>query len=176
MCGSYSTESCARQPILIVDLMQKKCTWKGSRLVSLYASVLEGLADRATGGIDPPGQPLLLPSARARRRRQRESLDGVEPPGWRRRRFLFTIAVRGDDEHGRTDRPTMMAEVSAWPGTGGGGGRAQRARGSSITMAEFCSTVTALRRPLYPLMWCSGSGPRRRQQDFFLRIAGGDAA
>src|SRR5436190_18918806 len=38
--------------------------------------------------------------------------------------------------------------------------------------SDVCSllltAVRALRRPLYPLTWCSGSRPRRRQQDSFF--------
>src|SRR3954468_16529703 len=30
------------------------------------------------------------------------------------------------------------------------------------------TAVRGLRRPLYPLTWCSGSRPRRRQQDSFF--------
>ena len=43
--------------------------------------------------------------------------------------------------------------------------------------SRLASSMRGLRRPLYPLTWCSGT--RRRQQDSFSRIAvgaGGDEA
>src|SRR4051795_10126087 len=41
-------------------------------------------------------------------------------------------------------------------------------RGRCLIAGLLRTAVRALRRPLYPLMWCSGSRPRRRQQDSFF--------
>src|SRR4051794_41687903 len=41
-------------------------------------------------------------------------------------------------------------------------------RGRCLIAGLLRTAVRALRRPLYPLTWCSGSRPRRRQQDSFF--------
>src|SRR3954465_1426663 len=41
-------------------------------------------------------------------------------------------------------------------------------RGGCLSAGLLRAAVRALRRPLYPLTWCSGSRPRRRQQDSFF--------
>ena len=72
-------------------------------------------------------------------RARRAATTAVEPPV----PALLDVAdffFGFDDGVARAGRPTMMP-MSGSPG-GGGGARAQRATGSSTTMAEFCSTVT----------------------------------
>src|SRR3954451_317496 len=58
-------------------------------------------------------------------------------------------------------------------------GRVGRAAVAAIELRGRCliagllrTAVRALRRPLYPLTWCSGSRPRRRQQESFFANCG----
>ena len=52
------------------------------------------------------------------------------------------------------------------PRSGGSSGRgADRATGSTLDRRLLRTAVGALRRPLYPLFWRTGTGPRRRPQE-----------
>src|SRR2546429_9123592 len=45
-------------------------------------------------------------------------------------------------------------------------------RGRCLIGGLVLSAVRGLRRPLYPLTWCSGSGTRRRRQDRYRVVSG----
>ena len=92
----------------------------------------------------------LPPRARARRRRFQRALrqtDLHRPAGrrcgcWPTSTFLFSGIVVGRFR-GRTLELGSGADADvgfAWSGGGDGAGRAQRATGSSTTIAKFCST------------------------------------
>src|SRR3954453_5493737 len=97
------------------------------------------------------------------------SVDVVQrqPPAAPTTRFLFLrIAVRGGGD-----------AVGGGPLGGGAGGRrgegavaAIELRGPCLIAGLLRTAVRALRRPLYPLTWCSGSRPRRRQQVLFYEL------
>src|SRR6202051_3159859 len=68
-------------------------------------------------------------------------------------------------------------ELKDGPRAAGASGR--DLRGSCEIAGLLRTAVGGLRRALYPLTWCSGSGTRRSGADFFLRFAvgaGGDGA
>ena len=111
--------------------------------------------ERRGQAIDIPRSPFSLWSrARARRRQQTDPLDLVEPPGrcsgcrphdgevaGGAGEISGLVNLVGGDDGAQAvgandDRPMLM---SASPGRGGGG-RAQRATGSSTTDRKICST------------------------------------
>src|SRR5207249_1302234 len=77
--------------------------------------------------------------------------------------FLFRFCAFGSGRAlalGRSERALMRP------------GRASNRVGFASTPIDTAPTL-GLRRPLYPLTWCSGSGTRRRRHFSFSRIAVG---
>ena len=109
--------------------------------------LIAGLLRTAARGLTRPLYPLTWCSGSGPRRRQQE--------------FLFANCG------GRRRRCSLRMDLGL---VGRAAGAANELRGRCLIAGLLRTAARGLTRPLYPLTWCSGSGPRRRQQDFFREL------